>query len=425
MSPGAYALIGLTAIVGILAGVLVYAMLRFVAAARDSRRHLREGGGAETALLSAALQDAVARLKAQEQAMSVRAEVSERLSSEIVASLTAGLLVVDGQGAVKILNPAGRRLLEHGDGDLPAHYRDLLVRSQPLAQAIDECCATGEPVLRRTVQVEHPARTLYVGVTVSPLAGVTGRGAICLFSDLTAIVELEEQLRLKEALAQLGELTAGLAHEFRNGLATIHGYARLIDPKALPGQYGAYVEGLRQETDALGQVVTRFLNFARPEQVVLAPVDLEAIVRRACDEVAHELAGARIDVSGTFGTIEGDEILLRQAFSNLVRNAVEACTAVKIPPDVRVTGTMRGENGTCRVTVEDNGPGIDPAVRHRLFRPFVSTRTNGTGLGLAIVQKIVVTHNGRIAVASSPSGGAVFHLTFPASAGARQNRQFV
>lgn len=419
MTPAGYAFVGLTAIVGVLAGVLAFAVLRFFAVARDSRRHLREGGG-ETAFLSAALQEAVGRLRAQEQAMSVRAEASERLSGEIVASLTAGLLVVDGGGAVVILNPAGRRLLEHGEDPLPSHYRELLARAEPLARAIDECCATGQPIVRRAVQVEHPARTLHVGVTVSPLAGATDRGAICLFSDLTAIVELEEQLRLKEALAQLGELTAGLAHEFRNGLATIHGYARLLDPKALPARYAPYVEGLRQETDALGQVVTRFLNFARPEQVALAPVDLEAVVRRACDEVAHDLPGARIEVSGDFATIEGDEILLRQAFSNLVRNAVEACSAANVAPEVRVAGAMRA-NGACRVTVEDNGPGIDPAVRDRLFRPFVSTRANGTGLGLAIVQKVVVTHNGRIAVGSSPAGGAAFHVTFPVAGTSRQN----
>src|SRR5207253_3052201 len=82
-----------------------------------------------------------------------------------------------------------------------------------------------------------------------------------------------------ETLARLGELTAGIAHEFRNGLATIHGYSRLIDPAALPEKYQPYVEGIRQEAEALGKVVTNFLNFARPDQVVFAPVDLEALAR--------------------------------------------------------------------------------------------------------------------------------------------------
>lgn len=412
MSSFAYTLVGLTAIMGVLVGVLIFAMLRFSAAARDSKRHVRESG-AETAFLAAALQEAVGKLKAQEQAMSVRAHASERLSEDIVASLTAGLLVVDGSGAVKILNPAGRRLLGCDDGVLPEHYHRLLDGAEPLKRTIDECFATGDPIVRRAVQLQQPTRTVHVGVTVSPLAGGHGHGAICLFSDLTEIVELEEQLRLKEALAQLGELTAGLAHEFRNGLATIHGYARLLDPKALPSQYGPYVEGIRQETDALGQVVTRFLSFARPEQMHLARVELEAVVRRACDEMAHEFPDAQIEFAGEFGTIDGDEVLLKQVFSNLVRNAVEACTGANIRAEVRVTGSVVA--GTCRVSVEDNGPGIEPSVRDRIFRPFVSTRASGTGLGLAIVQKIVVTHNGRISAASSPAGGAAFQITFPAA----------
>ncbi len=408
--PSANTLAGLTAVVGILVGVLLFAMFRFSAAARRAKRNLRESG-AETAFMAVALQDAVGKLKAQERAMSVRAAASERLSEDIVASLTAGLLVVDGAGSVKILNPAGRRLLGCGDGELPDDYHRLLAGAEPLARAVDECCATGTPIVRRAVQLQQPGRTVHVGVTVSPLAGGQGHGAICLFSDLTEIMELEEQLRLKEALAQLGELTAGLAHEFRNGLATIHGYARLLDPKAPPAHYGSYVEGIRQETDALGQVVTRFLSFARPEQMQLASVPLEAVVRRACDEIAHEFTDARIEVAGVFGAVDGDEILLKQVFSNLARNAVEACTGANIRADVRVTGSTEG--GTCRVRVEDNGPGIDPSVRDRIFTPFFSTRATGTGLGLAIVQKIVVTHNGRITAGTSPAGGAAFQITFP------------
>ena len=103
-------------------------------------------------------------------------------------------------------------------------------------------------------------------MTVSPLFDERGElhGAICLFSDLTAVKDLEQQLRLKDSLATVGELTAGIAHEFRNGLATIHGYSKLFDLNALPPPYRPYVEGIRAEAESLGQVVTNFLNFARP-----------------------------------------------------------------------------------------------------------------------------------------------------------------
>src|SRR5204863_945857 len=123
----------------------------------------------------------------------------------------------------------------------------------------------------------------HLGVTVSPIIADDGglQASVCLFTDLTAVVELEEQLRLKEALARLGELTAGLAHEFRNGLATIHGYGRLLDPATLPDPARTCVDGIRAETIALGAVVTNFLRFARPEQLILVPVDLPAVTVRA------------------------------------------------------------------------------------------------------------------------------------------------
>src|SRR4029077_12348705 len=122
---------------------------------------------------------------------------------------------------------------------------------------------------------------------VSPLFDGHGElnGAVCLFSDLTAVKDLEEQLRLKESLASVGELTAGIAHEFRNGLATIHGYGKLVDLNALPAAYRPYVEGIRAETESLSQVVTNFLNFARPAQLTLARVDLKAVWERVADEI--------------------------------------------------------------------------------------------------------------------------------------------
>src|SRR5688572_26087262 len=221
--------------IGVIVAVGTFAVLRFAAAARDSRRHLRESG-ADTAVLTAALHEAVQKLRVQERAMTERAEASERLSTQIVDSITAGLLVVDRDGRVQILNPAGRRMLGIDEQTTWSHYADLPPAGAPLAGVIQECLSSRAPIVRRALQIPLGGDVTHVGVTVSPLGGRAGApgGVICLFSDLTAVVELEEQLRLKEALAQLGELTAGMAHEFRNGLATIHGYGKLLDPAALP-----------------------------------------------------------------------------------------------------------------------------------------------------------------------------------------------
>lgn len=416
MTEEGYAFLGLTALVSLLVAILAFAFLRFVAGYRTVRRHLRESG-AETALLTNALQESVARLKAQETAMSARVARSEQLSGEIVESLSAGLLVVDRSGRVDIFNAAGQKMLAVRGPATGLPFREALAAFAPLADVIDECLTTGTAIVRRAVDIAGPDRLLRFGVTASPLKdrGET-RGVICLFSDLTAVVELEEQLRLKETLARLGELTAGIAHEFRNGLATIHGYSRLIDPDALPPAYRPYIEGIRLESEALRQLVTNFLNFARPEQISFSPVDLGAVARRAADELRRELhAGAALVVSGDFRLVQGDDVLLRQVFGNLIRNAAEACEGAGVTPRIVIEGSADPANAVCRVTVTDNGPGIPEHVRDRIFQPFFTTRSQGTGLGLAIVQKIVVLHNGRITTRNSEDGGACFQITIPSA----------
>jgi two-component system, NtrC family, sensor histidine kinase HydH len=417
MTPQGYLFIGLTTVVAGLLGLLVFAVLRFAAAARDARRTLR-ATNSETTLLTAALQEALTNLRAQERAMTARAEASERLNTGIVSSLTAGLLVVGLDGVVRIVNPSAERLLGVAPPQGPTGYRELLGEGSPLAAVVEECFTTGQPIVRRAVQVpDRRGAVLHLGVTASPLLDEhrASSGVICLFTDLTAVVDLEEQLRLKDTLARLGELTAGLAHEFRNGLATIHGYARIIDITGLDDKQRQCVEGIRDETDALGRIVTNFLNFARPTQVAVAPVDLEALVTRVAEDVRADVVrrGGEVVVSGEFPEIQGDEVLLRQAFSNLARNALEACARAQAPPRISLEGRVDPDHRTVRIRVADNGPGIDPAIRDRVFRPFFTTRRDGTGLGLALVQKIVVTHNGRVVVGTSLAGGAALDVTLP------------
>lgn len=416
MTRTSFILFVLTATLGIVIAFLAFTVLRLFAAARQVSR--RDEPGAETAFMTAAMEEALARLRVREQAMAARAEASERLSDEIIASLTSGLLVVGDDHHVKSLNPAGRRLLGMPEADWSGDVSDVLLGAAPLAQVIEECLTTGQPVRRRTVRITtRDDRTTHLGVTVSPIGTVPGtsNGAICLFSDLTDIVELEEQLRLKDSLAQVGELTAGIAHEFRNGLATIHGYARLLDLDRLPPDTRPYVTGIRDETDTLGAVVRNFLNFARPADMVLTTVDTRVLVERAADEIRAESVsrGGAVAVRGEFVPVMGDEVLLRQAFSNLCRNALEACTEAGIPPHITIESVPDRPQRTVRIAVIDNGPGVDPAVAARIFMPFVTTRARGTGLGLALVQKIVVTHNGRVSVQPEPGAGTRFVVSLP------------
>ena len=417
MTESGYLFLGLTAVVAGLAGILAYAVAKLFSAARDATRR-RRAEGAETAFVAAAVEDAVQQLRLQERAMKARAEASERLAGEIIASMTSGLLVVSQEGLVRTLNPAGRRLLEIPEPLRDGNFRDLLAAAGPLVAVVEECLAERQPIVRRAVPLRNrEGGTFHLGVSVSPIRDETGAagGAICLFTDLTQVVELEEQLRLKDSLARLGELTAGIAHEFRNGLATIHGYARLLDLDRLHPEFRPYVQGIRDETEALGQVVTQFLNFARPAELTLAPVDMRAIAERAGEEIRAEARshGGSVDVWGEFALVEGDEVLLRQAFSNLCRNALEACQEAAVPPRIAIEGAVDRGARLLRVSISDNGPGIaaDAARPGREERPKDPGR--GIGLGLAIVQKIVVTHNGKVTAGPGEAGGARLAVTLP------------
>src|SRR5262245_11968363 len=347
MTPNAYALIGLTAIVASMVGVL-----RFAVAARDARENSR-GGGLEMALMSAALQEAVGKLKAQERATAARAEASERLSEEIIASLTAGLLVTGLSGEIRILNPAGRRMIGVSDGATNDEVQRAL-DDLSLSELVRECLSTGNAIVRRTIWLPEPRHGVsHLGVTVSPLSDARHavHGAICLFTDLTAVKDLEEQLRLKDSLATVGELTAGIAHEFRNGLATIHGYSKLFDLGSLPESYRPYVQGIRAETESLSQVVTNFLSFARPAELALSRVDLGRLCERAADEVRADarLLGGDAFIRGDFGFVEGDEVLLRQAFSNLLRNALDACITASVAPEIVIQSEVDAPHRTLRL----------------------------------------------------------------------------
>src|SRR5687767_7681590 len=416
MSQSGYLFLGLTAIVAALSAVLAYAVIKFIVAARDLSKKGRSNG-AETALMANAMEDALRSLRQQERAMKARAEASERLSDEIVASLTSGLLVVDFGGVVRTLNPAGRKLLGLPEADWTRPYREVLGGAPELAALIDECLRQAPPGVRRTVKTLDTGGATHLGVTVSPIRDEAGHayGAICLFTDLSEIMDLEDQLRLKDSLARLGELTAGIAHEFRNGLATIHGYSRLLDLERLPEDYRPYVSGIRSETEELGQVVTNFLNFAKPTQLIMGTVEMATVVERGADDIRAdvEARGGELVTRGEFARVDGDDVLLRQAISNLFRNALEACEGAGITPRIAAEGTIDRDQKTLRIVVSVTGPGVTPAIAGRMSRPFVTSTARGRGLGLALVQKISVTRSGRVAAVAQCECGAHLAVTLP------------
>jgi hypothetical protein len=370
--------LGLTAISAVVVMMLIFAVLRLSSAAKGARQRLRDTGS-EAALLSVALQDAVSKLKAQEHAMS--SPSPPKVERPDRPSLAAGLLVVDRDGRVEILNPAGHRMLGT-PGNVGRDYRAFLATpscsadralSPTSAGAAADPRSRGEVTSLRSLcrRSRRPVR----------------QGAICLFSDLTQMLELEDQLRLKEALARVG--SSRPASPTSSARAGDHPRLQPPDSPRRSAHLPPYVDGIRQETEALGHVVTNFLKFARPEQVVSAEVDLDAIVRRAVDELTPELPDTTVEVRGHFGAIEGDEVLLRQVFGNLVRNAAEACQASGVAPRIDIWAGRRPHlphhggrqrAGRARAVLRQDLPAVlhHAVARHRPGpAPRSSSRTTG------------------------------------------------
>jgi signal transduction histidine kinase len=334
---------------------------------------------------------------------------------------------VNAHGLIQMANPAAEAAL--GLGALGFHrYSDVLGAGSPLTRLLASCLQEGRTFQRE--EVEHrtaKGEIRHLGVTISPTApphtpGAPAKpragGALCLLSDLTELTALQKQVRLQENMAALGEMSAGIAHEFKNALATISGYAQMIRDEAGTGETAESAERILKETRALTHVVTEFLRFARPLELSRETVALEPLVDQVARETRETVAGATIRKEGAFAEVQGDDGLLRQALLNLARNAAEAATAHSSSAEVILRGAV--ENGWQRVAVADNGPGIPPDSLDKVFLPFFTTKTNGTGLGLAVVQKIALQHGGRVEATNRTGGGAEFILWLPLPAAEAQ-----
>jgi PAS domain S-box-containing protein len=380
-----------------------------------------------SAFMAASMQGVIQKLRDQEKELErlhriekERAAHTERLSEEVTRNMPAGLLMVNAMGIISSANPAAEQALGiHGLGF--RRYSEALGEDSELTQLVAQCLAEGK-IFRRE-QVEHLApggERRHLGVTISPIRRRNEKisGVICLLSDLTELAALQQQMQLKENLAALGELSAGIAHEFKNALATISGYAQMIRGEELGGEASDYADKILEQTRSITHVVTEFLKYARPLDIGNEPVALEAVVERVVIEIAAAKPEVSVSSEGSFGSVAGDEGLLRQALLNLARNAAEACESAAGGGNVIVRGeVLRGdESALQRITILDNGAGIPEGSLGKLFRPFYTTKAHGTGLGLAVVQKIIVQHGGQVEARNRAEGGAAFMVTLPVSA---------
>ncbi len=349
-------------------------------------------------------------------------------TDQILQSLSSGLLTLDSDGRIVHFNHAAEQILRLTAGSaVGAFASDALGKGCPaLAAVLERSLREREPVRRveivgrRTDGAEFP-----LGVSTSFLvrgrAPAEIRGVVAIFQDLSETRRLDEKLRRADRMSAIGELSAGIAHEIRNPLASISGAAQILGAELrVSGEEERLLRLVVREADRLNRFVGDFLAFARSRPRRVSLVSLAKILDEVkwLTESQPKLAkGISIEVEFQEGEhfIEADEEEIKRVFLNVAQNAVEAMgTSGSLTIEVSRAIQPNGDPADLvSIVFRDTGPGIKKSDIDELFKPFVTGKKGGTGLGLAIAQKIVEEHGGEIGCESAPGCGAAFVIRLP------------
>ncbi len=363
-------------------------------------------------------------LEAAVQARTHALAESEAKYRVLVESSPLGILIVQAGRAV-FLNPAFERMAGRPAKDLMRSSADPFAPFSPDSQARvrDAVAGLGEGG-QVAAQILHPSgRRVFVEIQVVPLDFGNEPAMMVLASDISTLRDLQEQLVRGEKLRALGELAAGVAHDFNNVLGIILGRAQLLQMRASDPEIISGLDVIRQAAQDGGQTVRRIQQFSRKredaaQEVLQLPALAEEVVEITRGKWKHESErrGAKVDVRIEVidtPAIQGSHAEIREALTNLIFNSVDA-----LPDGGTITIRCRPEGNQALLEVVDTGIGMTEEVRSRMFEPFFTTKgVSGNGLGLSMVYGIVSRHKGTIEVESAPMAGTSVRMRFPAAVG--------
>jgi signal transduction histidine kinase len=377
-----------------------------------------DAAGDEAGYVIRTFRDTIGRLEARESELrdlhereKTRADDLERISATLTRSLGSGFLSVGPDGRVAELNGAGAQILGiSAAGDVIGRPVEEAI-SGPLSEIVRRSLDESIAFTRVEMQQGTGGSAVDLGLTTVPLRGSDDHtiGVLALFTNLTPIRELEDRVRALQTLADLGEMAAGVAHEFRNSLSTISGYLKLALRHGPEQPVEAKLKAAEEESVRLNAAVSALLNFARPFTLDLQPVDLAAIASAAAGPLAESSSDVPLTIDAEEAVIDADATLLARAVENGVRNAIES---VREKKSGAVSVVVRASPEP-HIAIADTGVGIDPAAVPRLFLPFQSDRPGGFGLGLSLIKKIVLLHHGDVVLEGAIGEGATLTMTFP------------
>jgi PAS domain S-box-containing protein len=361
------------------------------------------------------------------------AELSDLKSytDHILASLANGIVTFDLSGRVVTLNAAAEALTGCRLADVGGRHCDEVFSHLPgLGRQLARALSTGTGGAPVSATVGRPdAPPLQVELATAPLRGAEGKdlGVLALLRDLTAVRQLEEQLRRSDRLAALGTLAAGLAHEIKNPLTSLLTFSRHLSRRFGDERFRQRFQNVvPRELERINAIVDGLLRLSRPARLRLTRVRLPEVLEEVLELYGNQLESRQIAIvreyAGGLPAIDADREQLYQAVVNLVTNAIDAMSeggtltlhvGFGDPTDPFATPGRWLAEQRLRLEIEDTGHGIPPASIGEVFNPFFTSKPSGTGLGLAIVHKIVEDHGGTIAFRAAPKGGTIFTVLLP------------
>ena len=343
--------------------------------------------------------------------------VAEALAEELAVALPDGLVVFDAKGRITRMNKAALTLLGM---EAPAKGKAFLGRkpAEVLPSALAELAAKllQEPVLPDTeIILRHGEEQQYISVRGGHVnEGYEGRlGSLMFLRDLTEVRRLEAEVRRREKLAAVGNLAAGVAHELRNPLSSIKGYATYFGgrfPEGSADREAAQV--MVKEVERLNRAIGDLIGLSRPTDIRPRMTGMRRLIgdtlRLIGQDAANHKVAIRFDAPEVLPDVAIDPDRMRQVILNLCLNGLEA-----MPDGGELFLSLHPEPDALRLEIRDTGVGIAPDALPHIFDPYFTTKGQGTGLGLATVHKIMEAHGGSISVTSEPGQGAVFRLLLP------------
>ncbi len=352
--------------------------------------------------------------------------VSQYLNS-ILESMHSGVIAVDLEGNITTLNRAAKNILCYQADDAVGKSCDTILNSLEKGKSLLRKAIDRKKDLlnfkRKVLRSDN--REIWIESSVTLLRENDGSvvGAVEVFKDLTEIISLENKLEQVGDLASIGEMTASIAHEIRNPLNGIKGFASLLEDgfkKEDPRK--RFVNHIVKGVDNLNNMVTDLLVLAKPITPSLEKNDIGEIMSEVITFAREDLKvnGSKIDIKTDYDNkpilLNCDRYMLYQVFFNIIKNSFQS-----MPSDGTVmvginSREINGKNNGKRkveVSISDNGVGINKDAQSRIFEPFFTTKSKGTGLGLSLVQKIVKLHNGQIQLESAPGRGTTFRVYLP------------